>query len=69
MDLRSPAWDAGFFAHARERHLDSFPSADGAVTEAVDAFLTIDAPANAAALADVDPAWVQRAAVAARQAA
>jgi aminopeptidase len=64
MDMRSPAWDAGFYAHAGDRQLDSFPSADRAAAEAIDASLTIDAPANAAALADVDPARVQRAAVA-----
>jgi aminopeptidase len=64
MDLRSPAWDAGFYAHARERHLDTYPAAEEAVAEAVDAFLTIDAPLNAAALADTDPALVQRTAVA-----
>jgi aminopeptidase len=64
MDLRSPAWDAGFYAHAHPRHLDSFPSADAALTEAIDAFLSVDAPLNAAELADVDPAEAQRAAVA-----
>jgi aminopeptidase len=64
MDLRSPAWDAGFFAHARERHLDHYAPVEEAIAQAVDASLTIDAPLNAAALADTDPTLVQRAAVA-----
>ena len=64
MDMRSPAWGALLYAHARERHLDAFPAADRAVAEAVDAFLNIDAPSNTAALADTDPARVQRASVA-----
>jgi aminopeptidase len=45
----------GFFAAARDEHLDAVPSADVAVTEAVDAFLAIQAPFNTRALADVDP--------------
>ena len=64
MDMRSPAWNAAFYAHARERHLDGYPSGDEARAETIDAFLGIDAPANTAALADADPALVQRAVVA-----
>ena len=64
MDMSSPAWGPLLYAHARERHLGSYPAAEAALTEAVDASLGIDAPANTAALADSDPARVQRAAVA-----
>ena len=55
MEMDSPAWGAGFFAHARDRHLDGPSPADLALAGVVDARLRIDAPANAAALAEVDP--------------
>jgi len=64
MRMDSPAWAAAFFAHATERHLDSVPAVALAEAEAVDARLGIDAPANASALADVDPALIARAALA-----
>jgi len=57
-----PSLAAEFYRHARDRHLDGFAPLDLAETESVDALLGIDAPANASALADVDPALVQRAA-------
>jgi aminopeptidase len=60
MEMDSPAWSAAFFAHARDRHLDG-PSPGGlALAGAIDARLRIDAPANAAALAEVDPARIVR---------
>jgi aminopeptidase len=64
MRMSSPAWGADFYAHARPRHLDGVPTAERAEAETVDAFLGIDAPRNAAALADVDPALIARAALA-----
>jgi aminopeptidase len=45
----------GFFAAARDLHLDGFPPAERAVAESVDAFLSIQAPFNTRALAGVDP--------------
>jgi aminopeptidase len=62
MEMDSPAWDAAFYAHARDRHLDGPSPAELALVEALDARLRIDAPANAAALAEVDPATLARAA-------
>jgi aminopeptidase len=56
-----PAQEAQFWAAARDRHLDAFPSADLAEAENVDAFLRIDAPANTRALAAIDPARLARA--------
>jgi aminopeptidase len=56
-----PDQEAGFWAAARDVHLDSFPAADLAEAESVDAFLRIDAPANTRALAAVDPARLARA--------
>jgi aminopeptidase len=56
-----PGQDAGFWAAARDVHLDAFPAADLAEAEAVDAFLRIDAPENTRALAGVDPARMTRA--------
>ena len=60
MDMRSPAWAGDFYAHAHERHLDTASPGDRALIAAVDARLGIDAPRNAAALADVDPALIAR---------
>jgi aminopeptidase len=64
MRMSSPAWGPDFYAHARPRHLDGVASAERIEAETVDAFLGIDAPRNAAALADVDPARIARVAVA-----
>ncbi|HET8755235.1 MAG TPA: aminopeptidase [Solirubrobacteraceae bacterium] len=60
-----PEQEAGFWAAARDLHLDSFPSSALGEAERVDAFLRIDAPANTRALAGVDPARLARAARAA----
>jgi len=62
IEMESPAWEAAFFAHAGDRHLDGPSPADLALVEALDARLRIDAPANAAALAEADPARIARAA-------
>jgi aminopeptidase len=62
MEMDSPAWGAAFFAHARARHLDGPSPGELALAGAIDARLRIDAPANAAALAEVDPARIARAA-------
>jgi aminopeptidase len=64
MQMHSPAWGPAFYAHARERHLDGVPAAERVEAETVDAFLGIDAPRNAAALAGIDPALIARAALA-----
>jgi aminopeptidase len=50
----------GFWAAARDAHLDAFPPAELAEAEASDASLRIDASANANALAGVDPARMAR---------
>jgi aminopeptidase len=57
-----PEQEAGFWAAARDAHLDGFAPADLAEAEAADAVVRIDAPANTRALAGVDPARMQRAA-------
>jgi aminopeptidase len=57
-----PEQEVGFWAAAREMHLDTVPSSDVAEAEAIDALLRIDAPANTRALAAVDPARLTRAA-------
>jgi aminopeptidase len=57
-----PEQEPGFWAAARDLHLDGFPAADLAEVESVDSFLRIDAPANTRALAGVDPARMTRAA-------
>ncbi|HEY3727656.1 MAG TPA: aminopeptidase [Solirubrobacteraceae bacterium] len=59
-----PALAADFYRYAADRQLDGFAAAELAEVESVDAVLTIDAPANTAALADVDPALISRAAAA-----
>jgi aminopeptidase len=64
--LEPPSLAADFYRHARERHLTAAPPVDEAVTEAIDAFVRIDAPANTTELADVDPARVARVAAARR---
>ena len=50
-----PGQQEGFYAAARDEHLDAVPAAEVAVAESVDAFLAILAPANTRALAGVDP--------------
>jgi aminopeptidase len=57
-----PEQEAGFWAAARDAHLDSLPYAELAEVSAVDAVLRVDAPANTRALAAVDPARMARAA-------
>ena len=51
-----PEQEAGFWAAARDVHLDSFPPLDLAEASGVDAAITIQAPENTRALAGVDPA-------------
>jgi aminopeptidase len=46
--------------HAHDRHLDDVPGTAVAETEAADAFLTIEAPANTRALAGIEPDRVAR---------
>jgi aminopeptidase len=62
IEMDSPARQAAFFAHARDRHLDGPSPADLALADRLDARVRIDAPANAAALAEVPPARMARAA-------
>jgi aminopeptidase len=64
--LEPPRLSADFYRHARERHRSEAPPVDLAVTEALDAFVRIDAPANATELADIDPALVAGVAMARR---
>jgi aminopeptidase len=49
-----------FYAYAHEAHLDGFAPVELAETEAVDASLRIDAPANVNALAGVAPEKIAR---------
>jgi aminopeptidase len=62
IEMESPASRAAFFAHARDRHLDGASPADLALAEAMHARVRIDAPSNAAALAEVGPGQIARAA-------
>ena len=57
-----PGQSEGFWAAARDGHLDAFAPAELAETEGTDCVLTIQAPDNATALAGVDPARIARAA-------
>jgi aminopeptidase len=57
-----PGVEHDFYALARERHLDSVPSVAEAEARQADAFLTVLAPENTRALADVDPERIARAA-------
>jgi aminopeptidase len=59
-----PALEADFYRHARARHLDGFAPLELAEIESVDAVLRVIAPHNTAALADIEPALIQRAATA-----
>jgi aminopeptidase len=58
------ALDRNFYRYAQDRHLDGFAPFDLTELEAIDSRVRIDAPANTAALADVDPAVIARAATA-----
>ncbi|HLI59276.1 MAG TPA: aminopeptidase [Solirubrobacteraceae bacterium] len=60
MRMTSPAWEPGFYRHARPRHLDAHSAHDLLDAETADASLRIDAPRNGAALAGVDPALIAR---------
>jgi aminopeptidase len=57
-----PGVEEDFYALALDRHLDAFGSIAEAEAERADAFLTIQAPFNARALADADPERIARAA-------
>lgn len=57
-----PGVDADFYALAQDAQLDGYPSIARAEAEQADAFLTIQAPENTRALADVDPERLSRAA-------
>jgi aminopeptidase len=64
MRIALPSQGADFYRHATERHLDGFAPADMAELQATDCTLSIDAPANTADLAGIDPALIARAAAA-----
>ncbi|HUO74652.1 MAG TPA: aminopeptidase [Solirubrobacteraceae bacterium] len=51
-----------FYRHAREAHLDGFPSLDLLDVQTADAVVGIEAPSNTRALASTDPALIARAA-------
>ena len=57
-----PGQDEGWWAAARDAHLDAFAPAELAEAEAIDALLAIQAPEVTTALAGVDPARMARAA-------
>ncbi len=57
-----PGQAEGWWAAAREEHLDAFAPAELAEADAIDALLAIQAPENTTALAGVDPARMARAA-------
>jgi aminopeptidase len=57
-----PGAAEGFWAAARDRHLDGYAAAELAEAEGTDSSLTIQAPENTRALAGVDPARLARAA-------
>jgi aminopeptidase len=64
MRIALPSQGADFYRHATERHLDGFAPVDLAELRATDCTLSIDAPANTADLAGIDPALIARAAAA-----
>jgi aminopeptidase len=64
--LEPPGLAAEFYRHARNRHRTQPPPIDLALTEALDGFVRIDAPANASELSDVDPALIADVAAARR---
>ena len=57
-----PGQSEGYWAAARDVHLDSLSPAERADTEGSDCLLTIQAPENTSELAGVDPARLARAA-------
>ena len=61
MRLTGDVLGESFYRHASDAHLDSFAPLELAEAEAVDAYLTITAPTNTRALAEVDPARIARA--------
>jgi len=61
-----PGQDETFWGAARDDHLDAFAPAELAEIEGTDASVRIEAPHNATALADVDPARMTRSARARR---
>jgi aminopeptidase len=61
-----PGQAAGFYAHARDLHLDDFDDLEMAEAKALDAVLGIQAPYDAGELAAVDPARIARVARARR---
>ncbi|WP_028057627.1 aminopeptidase [Candidatus Solirubrobacter pratensis] len=60
LDVSLPGQGEGFWAAARDAHLDAFPDADLALARRLDATLRIHATENANALAGVDPARLTR---------
>jgi aminopeptidase len=57
-----PGQEAGFWAAARDAHLDGHAPADLAEAKSTDASLVVHAPENTRSLAGVDPAQLARAA-------
>jgi aminopeptidase len=57
-----PGQAEGYWAAARDIHLDTLSPGERAETETADCLLTIQAPDNTSELAGVDPAWQARAA-------
>ena len=64
MQLSPPGAQASFYVHARERHLSQSSPIELAMTDGLDAFVRIQAPADTRELAGVDPALIARAATA-----
>jgi aminopeptidase len=64
--LEPPGLGAEFYRHARTRHRTQPPPIDLALTEALDGFVRIDAPANTSELSDIDPALIADVAAARR---
>ena len=62
MRIALPELGADFYEHARDRHLDQFPSVELEEVRNADAYLRIDAPHDTRALAGVDPELITRAA-------
>jgi aminopeptidase len=58
--ISPPSLAGDFYRFAAARQIDGFAPADLTEIESVDAVLAIDAPANASALADIDPALIAR---------
>src|SRR6201996_993337 len=64
--LEPPGLAAEFYRHALTRHRTQPPPVDLALTDALDGFVRIDAPANASELSDIDPALIAEVAAARR---